>query len=354
MSWGCCNTPKKNDRYTQCLQCKKVYHFGCLGIDSHSSVLTNWKCPKCNRQKTSDETPVRSAINRTNSKATDLNVTKRSYKRQALSSPTSPITNEQITHENIRNIVNDAIEKQTSNFMISINKTITNSINTNFKKLENKIEELQTSVTFISNQYEDMKQQLDMHCEVTSQLKHDNEALQSTVNILQNKINIMEQQARANNIEIQCVPESKTENVITIVKQLSKSVNLNIKDNEIAHCTRIAKINPKSTRPRSFVVQLSAPLVRDQFLAAVIKFNKSNPTDKLNSSHLGIGGNKVPIYVCEHLSTANKSLHAAARKKGKELHYKHIWVRNGRIFMRKTDDSDYKLINNMDSLNKLT
>lgn len=75
----------------------------------------------------------------------------------------------------------------------------------------------------------------------------------------------MEQRAQASNVEVQCVPEAKNENVITLIKQLSNSVGFNIQDNEIAHCTRIAQINPKSSRPRSIAVQLSSTLVRDRF-----------------------------------------------------------------------------------------
>lgn len=358
-SWGCCNIIKdKDDKHMQCIECKKKYHFGCLGIDSSTKVYTDWNCPKCSRPKlkgtNNDETPVKPSISRTNYKITDSNVTKRSSKRQALSSPTSPVISEGLSQELIRNVINEAINKQMSNLMIDINKTIKNSISTHFKNLENKFEELQTSVSFISNQYDDMKKQLDTHLELVNKLKQENQTLQCAVTNLQNKVNLMEQHARANNVEIQCVPESKNENIINVIKQLSKSVGFNIKDNEIAHCTRIAKINPKTTRPRSIIVQLSAPMIRDQLLAAVIKFNKSNPSNKLNTSHLGIAGNKVPVYVCEHLSASNKSLHAAARQKAKELNYKHIWVRNGRIFMRKTDNSDYKLINSVECLNKLT
>lgn len=91
-------------------------------------------------------------MSRTKANITPSGVTKISHKRQALSSPASPVLNEGITHEKIRDIINDAIEKKMSNLMIDINKTIKSSINTNFNNLVDKIEELQTSVSFISNQ----------------------------------------------------------------------------------------------------------------------------------------------------------------------------------------------------------
>lgn len=44
------------------------------------------------------------------------------------------------------------------------------------------------------------------------------------------------------------------------------------------------------------------------------------------------------------LSPVNKSLHAAARIRAKELNYKYTWINNGRIFMRKDDFGEAILI----------
>lgn len=123
---------------------------------------------------------------------------------------------------------------------------------------------------------------------------------------------------------------------------------------KILHCTRIAKINRENNqRPRSIVVQFATPRDRDTFLAAAIKFNKSKPSpENLNTSHLGYSGEK-PVYVLEHLSPSNKALHAAARLAARKSGYKHVWIRHGRIFVRKTDHSDYILIRDMNSLDKI-
>lgn len=88
-------------------------------------------------------------------------------------------------------------------------------------------------------------------------------------------------------------------------------------------------------------MKLNTPLLRDEFIAAAIKFNRSHHQDRLNTTHLGATADKAqPIYVVEHLSADNKSLHAAARARAKELGFRFVWVRNGRIFMKKSEDSD--------------
>ncbi|CAG9137674.1 unnamed protein product [Plutella xylostella] len=113
---------------------------------------------------------------------------------------------------------------------------------------------------------------------------------------------------------------------------------------------RVAKLNQESTRPRSVVVKLSSPLVRDSLLAATKTFNKDTKNDKLNTSHLGIAGDKTPIYVTEHLSPANKVLHAAARMKSKEKGFEFVWVRKGKVFMRKNTTSKILWIKDNKSL----
>lgn len=94
--------------------------------------------------------------------------------------------------------------------------------------------------------------------------------------------------------------------------------------------------------------------VRDQLLASVKNYNKSKkPEDKLNTSHIGLSCEKKPIYVIEHLSPSNKALHAAARLRAKEKKYKYVWIRNGKIFVRKADHSDFIMIKDTSSLEKI-
>ncbi|CAH0729800.1 unnamed protein product, partial [Brenthis ino] len=212
LSWGCCNADINEDDYIQCSKCCNVYHYGCLGINSNTRIQKNWNCLKCSKSKkcNNDETPIRSSTNnRSNTNVNDSNVTKRSYKRQALSSPTSPSSSTTITLDQVRSIVNEVFEKEMSSLLDNINKTITSTVSSYLKSIDSKIEDLQHSISFMSAQYDDMKKQIDTYSDIINKQKQDNESLQSTVASLTNKVNLMEQQARSNNIEIQCVPNQK-------------------------------------------------------------------------------------------------------------------------------------------------
>ncbi|KOB78628.1 Zinc finger DNA binding protein [Operophtera brumata] len=202
---------------------------------------------------------------------------------------------------------------------------IRSSISAEWTPIKKEMSELKASITFINEQYESIIMKLSSVAVEMKEIHDENASLRKYAN-------------RENNIEIQCVPEKNNENIISIVKNISNTIDCDIKDENIF----VAKLNPKTTRPRSIVVQFNSPRVRDTFLASSIKFNKTSPTNRLNSSHIGLTGEKTLIFVVEHISTSNKALHSAARSAAKERGYKFVWVRNGRIYiMRETDTSEH-------------
>lgn len=243
--------------------------------------------------------------------------------------------------------------------LLKFQTNILNLLDDKLTPLKHELMEISTSMTFLSAQYEDMKRECAQMKEINvhlqgevKEMKQENASLHVSISELNSRLNTIEQQSRSNNIELQCVPENKNENLVHIAMKLGKVVGCEIAEKDILHCTRVAKHNRNNTRPRSIVLQLSSPKLRDQILASSIAFNKKHPNDKLNSDHIGLK-TKVPIFVMEHLSAYNRGLHAAARQKAKELGYNYVWIRNGRIFMRKTDESAYILIKNMNNLDNL-
>lgn len=282
-------------------------------------------------------------------------VTNRPNKRLAPSS--SPQSQEDFpmpaTQRDVREIVTDIVQTQMNSFMSQISETISRAINKEISSLKEEIESVRNSMDFINEKFEDMTRDHVIMKKDVDDIKSQNNALQNTVDLLKNRINAMEQNARSNNVEVQCVPENKNENINSIIMQIAKTVGCSLAEENLLHCTRVAKIDKSSTRPRSIIAHLSSSKLRDNLLAAAITFNKQNKNDKLNTGHIGIAGERKPIYLMEHLSPTNKSLHAAARTRSRELGYKHVWVRNGRIFMRKTDESAFILVKDKEFLDKL-
>lgn len=291
----------------------------------------------------SDNTPVR--FN---------NVTTRPQKRQALQSPPGAETTAGASINDIRIVVQEILQNEIQALTSNITASLTTAISIELKSVKDEIRDMKTSMDFINAKFESISKEHEEARKEIFILKSDNNTMKATIKNLTAQVNMLEQNARASNLEIQCVPEKKSENIVDIVTKIGEVINIKIKKDDISHCTRIAKLNRNSNRPRSVVVHFNSTRIRDEYLAASINFNRKKPVnEKLNTSHIGFVGEKFPIFISEHLSPANKALHAAARLAAKDKGYKYVWVKNGRVYMRKNDESDYLYIRDIDSLSNI-
>lgn len=308
-----------------CTQCPRRYHYACLGVSKtnfekqRKAFKANWKCPVClnSQRKGGDNsnTPIRCA------------------------DPSGPRCETSLDHK-FDAFKQELLDKLASEFA---------SLRTELSA----VHDLQTSVDFMSAQYDDLKKIIETQNEIIKNLKFDKDQLASTVSVLQSRLNNIEQMSRDCNVEVQCVPEHRSENIVQTVIQMASVISLPLHESEIQACHRVAKMNKDSRRPRSIIIKLPNVRRRDDLLAAVQKFNKLHPGDKLNSSHLGIGGDKQPVFLTEHLSPANKALHAATRIEARKMNFKFVWIRNGKIYIRKNETSPPHLISSIETLSKL-
>ncbi|XP_026327859.1 uncharacterized protein LOC113236088 [Hyposmocoma kahamanoa] len=246
----------------------------------------------------------------------------------------------QITLESVKSLIQEASD----DLLAKLEGKITKIVDTKTKEIFKEINELKVSLNYLNEEHEDLKKELKQKCNVVKELEDENMQIKMRLTDINSRLNVMEQYSRTSNVEIQCIPEYKTENLEKIVGQISKVTGSEIQGSDIYKCTRIAKLNSDSKRPRSVVVKFSSPRIRDTFMAGVIKFNKNHASDKLSTSHIGIGGEKRAVYVVDHLTPEMKKLHAAARITGKRLGYQFVWVKNGRVFMRKSDTTEHVIV----------
>jgi cell division protein FtsB len=282
--WGCCVPDKAGkvtiENYIKCSKCKKKFHYECTSLDSSLlSVETRaiWRCHECMnkapRSKKNDSTPIRNvAISRGN-------------KRPALESPPASATGTRTISNDIQNIVDAMTKTMEENFTI-MRQDMIGVLSETLKPIRTELSQINESLNFLSSQYEDMKTANDATKERVRELEKENTHLKSNVQDLNLRLALVEQQSRQCNIELQCVPEHKNENLMSITQELGKTIGCEINADTILNCTRTAKVNRTSTRPRSIVVQLASVKLRDRFLAAAITYNKANPRNRLNSTHV--------------------------------------------------------------------
>lgn len=347
-----------------CSACSSKYDLLCANVGIKRFNLMSqeirqlWKCPECqSKQPKTDNsnTPLRHLpqpsrpgpggdIELDASVSDVSNVTIRA--RHVQQSQSDLVNDCYVTEDSLRRILSEELSSMIED---KIKKLVSVHLNT----INDRITEFNESIVYFNKQYEEMKVDLQKKSAIITGLQKDNETLQFNVKDLSHRLNLTEQNMRESNLEINGIPEHKTENLPTIIAQLAKTVDCQVRDEDVFHVTRVAKLNKDGDRPRTVIVKLRSPRHRDTMLAAVAKYNRNNPKGKLSTQHLGMAGSPRSVFVAEHLTPANKSLHAAARLKAKKEGYKFVWVRNGRIYLRKDEYSPAYFVRNRESLDSI-
>lgn len=325
MTNECC-TCKASVLVTQkrlkCVKCQAQYHLECITSFGNKPIVTRgqWTCPNCHNNRNNTNVMPSPPV-------TNINKDKSDNHSDWLTA--------------IRSEVKEAISQTISLELKNIREELTG------------LQDIKQSLEYFSSHFDVIKKELEEAKKEIIDLKKDNIDLRQALNSQSNTINNLEKELRAANLELHCVPEHRSENLVTTIEQIGRVINVPVSEGVISKCTRIAKINKETTRPRSVLVKFSNPLFRDRFLAGVINFNKSNKEDKLNTAHLGISGEKKPIYISENLTSTAKDIYAAARIFARDKQYRFVWSRNSNIYLRKSISSDVILVKSKDILKTL-
>lgn len=137
----------------------------------------------------------------------------------------------------------------------------------------------------------------------------------------------LEQHSRVANLEIKGVPFRKEEDLTEVIAKIGEAIQEPVTpaDIEVVHRVPTAK----SPTVRNIVVQFASRKKRDLFL------EKARPV-RLTSSDLGFDS-QAPVFINEHLCAPLKRLLGRAIARKREVNWKYVWVRNGRIFARHSD-----------------
>lgn len=161
----------------------------------------------------------------------------------------TPIFNSSLgnSNEDLKQYIDKKLEDSLSRLLVDIR----NNFSVESSDTRSKIQELTESVNHMTSKYDQLKNALDIETKKVGDLEHENKVLQSQVSDLNNRLNQFEQLSRDCNLEIQCVPERKSENLKTILHELTTTIDCKLPEHELLNFHRVARVNPQSTRPRS-------------------------------------------------------------------------------------------------------
>lgn len=372
MSCNACSKSLDTDTYLVCRHCNKCFHYRCLNMNSRQFLsLTNkykeaWGCPECTyitrRSKPNINTPVRQTQVPEADHEESMNM---SYEHSAsmpliqpVSAASTITSTEEISIDKISNLLehklNESLSYFMDNFRTVLKDDVKELVRCEIESIINKFgNELTATTNRITEEQMALKAEVEAKANIIKNLEKNNLSLQADINALKQRFYSIDKTSRSYNLELQAIPENRNENVLAIFRKLCDVVNIKIEDSQIHSCRRVFKFNPSSPRPRNILITLNSPRLRDEIISAAHRFNKKHSDNPLNTNHLGIGGESYAVFISEHLSPELKSLHAAARIAARKSKYKYVWVKYGRIFVRKDDGCNCIQINKIECLDKI-
>lgn len=282
-----------NDSITCSGGCKYVFHLRCAGVTSEAiktrGARKDWVCNSC-----------KSKIQVGDSEG--------SGKTQSLTQEMLVKILNEFKKEVVAELKNHG--KQFEEFKASLqmfSDTI-DEANKNMKKLNENYKELK-----IENQ----------------QIMDSNKELREEVAMLRTRMRQIEQYSRNQNIEIQGVPVTNSEDPVLIAVDVGKTLGVELKAEDVMGAHRVPTFKTRDIPP--LIVQLRDRRLKNTCIAAYKK------NRKLTAKDINPAFPNNTVYVNDHLTPETKNLLRLAKIKAKEINYKYVWCNDGKIFMRSED-----------------
>ena len=201
-----------------------------------------------------------------------------------------------------------------------------------------KLEETNKFIEFTNAKYEEIRSTLSKQNEDQKGIIAENKILKATMKSLEGTVqhmkealNDMEQYSRRECLEIKGIPMHKdgkenTNEIITKIGALM-GVNVDQRDISVSHRLPVSTVYSGKEREPSIIVKFVRRDVKESYYRA--RKNLKGITTK----NLGYQSSN------ESLTDTNRKLFKDCLKLKKELGYKFIWTKNGRIYLRKDVNS---------------
>lgn len=333
-----CSKPNQGQVNVICKQCKIQIHYHCSGVSRAKVHSSNYVCFECKTSKnsvsqskqasacnTSHQITPTTTVSQLNQQATALNLSthngthgSNSNGQQVDLPPAAPqITGPKSPNRSVASDINDAIR----------------NMNNELEKLKHSQQIVVDSLSSVSVQLtsiSSMTQVLEEHGKRVEALEIENDKLQRQVDVIDRKMDELDQKNRGDNIQIDGIPEIGNENLRDVMIKLATALNIPLSSNDIVRITRVQSTNANKAKP------------------IICNFTKSNlPLDLIKASRklkptttsTGISNDKGEIFINEHLTVARKQLMYKAKQFKKANGYEFLWIKNGNIYLKKAKNT---------------
>lgn len=269
----------KNDSI-QCSSCKKIFHLACEKMTTNELAfikVKEWKCGPCDREWKRPDSPLKPPGGR--------------------------------------------LEQEVAEICVSL-ESLHAKFDEKFKSLEDNLMKALADVQHLTT--------------ANSQLTRENQVLRDRVQRVEQELLLT-----TNSIEIHGLPVKANEDVVQLVADIGRALDVPIKPEDVNLARRIpmraegAAASSAAVpihRPPPIMVHLVRRATRDSLLS------RRKVVRDFTTRRLGWQDNEAPtVYINEALSQNNKKLYALANNLRKSNRIKFLWVREGRVYIRKKE-----------------
>lgn len=221
-------------------------------------------------------------------------------------------------------------------------------LKTELSKLATTVHELEKSVSFLSNRYDTVLEELKSTQEKAATREAEMHSLKEMVQTQAQQLeqilreqNEAEQYSRKANMEIHGLKMSLNENLSEWIEKLAETLEVpNFSMDDIVAIHRLP------------AKQGAIPTVLVRFASVALKETWFSLRRKLRQLH---DSDVIPrLFFNENLTRANRRLFWLARVAAKANGYKFAWVKGGRIFVKKFEDAPLIRVNSEADIGRIT
>lgn len=194
--------------------------------------------------------------------------------------------------------------------------------------------DLTESVNFMRGKFDNFGKQLQEIVSSLKEMRDENKVLKehniklhNEISFLSNRVNILEQKAIENFIEIIGVPEFKEEDCLNTAKIMADKLGV---ESTVIKAFRVQ--SKTVNKSRKLVVELTC---HQSSINAIICLKKQKP--KGNMFHEKWGSEA--IYVNNYLTQFNRNLHFKTKIFAREAGFKYVWFKDSKLFIKKNENS---------------
>jgi hypothetical protein len=201
---------------------------------------------------------------------------------------------------------------------------------------------IENSLSFVTEQNEELKKQIEkLELRATKDREY--------INMLEEKLEVLQRVNRKTNLEIKNmpnIPKETKENLINMVEKLGKSINCDVRKENIRDIYRVPSKKTDKNENTPIIVELSSTMVKTDILTMTKVFNNKHK-EKLRAKHLGATKNEeTAVFVSEQLTAKGARLFFLARDVAKSRNFKFCWTSYGRVYLRKEENAPVILVKN--------